>query len=186
MTKDPLALPVANPEYGQTNYVFVRVHNRGSKAANNAEVKLYWANPGTNLSQPYWKTSGIKVDGVAGNTRTITVSVHSASGDGEAIAAAFEWLPPDPAQNTAEPGHFCLLQRVNGHTTGRVSLVARIVGTPAYIANRNPSSLEIHLPNCQWAKKISGHHKVPYDDLQLAIQRGYNGCRFCLPDYNKG
>lgn len=330
-TNDPLALPVANPEYGQTNYIFVRVHNRGSKAANNAEVKLYWANPGTNLSQPYWKTSGIKVDGVAGNTRTITVAAHSASGDGEAITAAFEWLPPDPAQNTAEPGHFCLFatvshpedpilqedvdkvrwennlawkneivtdalansttsaefyvagipgasigelyinsasapaggevklkiptrywegatavsltkvwesegglmcqvtlptgssasltniklksrentliqievklppgarandiypilieQRVNGHTTGRVSLVARIAGTPAYIANRNPSSLEIHLPNCHWAKKISGQHKVPYDDLQLAIQRGYNGCRFCLPDYDQG
>lgn len=77
-------------------------------------------------------------------------------------------------------------QRINGRTTGRVSLVARIVGTPAYIANSNPQSLEIHLPNCRWVKKMAGHHKIPYDDLQLAIQRGYNGCRFCLPEYNKG
>jgi hypothetical protein len=261
----------------------------------------------------------------------VTVPAHSASGDGEVISAAFEWLPPDPSQNTAEPGHFCLFatvshpedpilqedvdkvrwednlawkneivknavsdsttsadfyvagipgasiaalyidctsapaggevklkiptryldrasivgltkvwdsegglvcqvalptgtsasltgiklksrentsvrievklplgaragdvypvsveQRVNGTTTGRVNLVARIMGTPAYIANCNPDSLEIHLPNCQWAKKISGPHKVPYDDLQLALRRGYNGCHFCLPDYNKG
>jgi subtilisin family serine protease len=331
LTNDPTAAPAANPEYGQTNYVFVRVHNRGSKVANNAEVKLYWANPGTNLSKPHWQTSGIKVDGVVGNTRTVTVPAHSASGDGEVISAAFEWLPPDPSQNTAEPGHFCLFatvshpedpilqedvdkvrwednlawkneivknavsdsttsadfyvagipgasiaalyidctsapaggevklkiptryldrasivgltkvwdsegglvcqvalptgtsasltgiklksrentsvrievklplgaragdvypvsveQRVNGTTTGRVNLVARIMGTPAYIANCNPDSLEIHLPNCQWAKKISGPHKVPYDDLQLALRRGYNGCHFCLPDYNKG
>jgi len=77
-------------------------------------------------------------------------------------------------------------QRVNGQTTGRVSLVARTVGTPAYIANSNPESLELHLPTCKWAKKISGRHKVPYDDLELALRRGYNGCRYCLPQYNKG
>jgi subtilisin family serine protease len=331
LSNDPLAPPAANPEYGQTNYVFVRVHNRGSKAANNAEVKLYWANPGTNLSKPYWKTEGIKVDGVAGNTRTINVPAHGAAGDSEAITEAFEWMPPEPAENTVDEGHFCLFasvshpedpilqedvdrvqwednlawkneivkdvvsdsttsaefyvagipgasigalymdsssapaggevrlkiptryldgasaaglnkvwesegglvcqlalptgtsasltgiklkskentqirievqlpasaragdtypvsveQRVNGQVTGRVTLVARINGTPAYIANRNPDSLEIHVPNCQWAKKISGPHKVPYDDIQLALKRGYNGCRFCLPEYNNG
>jgi hypothetical protein len=330
LNNDPLAPPASNPEYGQTNYVFVRIHNRGSKAANDAEVKLYWANPGTNLSKPYWKTDGIKVDGVAGNTRTVSVPAHSAGGDGEAVTAAFEWLPPDPKKNTVEEGHFCLFatvnhpedlvlqedvdkvrwednlawkneivkdqlpdstssaefyiagipgasigalyidsksapsdgeirltmptrylegasalglnkiwesehglvsqvalptgtsasltriklkskentlvrievklpvaakagdvypvsveQQVNGITTGRVSLVARVVGTPAYIANSNPDSLELHLPNCQWAKKISGRHKVPYDDLNLALRRGYNGCRYCLPKYSK-
>ncbi len=326
-----MALPAPNPEYGQTNYVFVRVHNRGSKAANNAEVKLYWANPGTNLSRPYWKTTGLKVNGVDGNVRTVSVPAHSGGGDGEAITASFEWLPPAPSENTVEPGHFCLFatvnhpedpilqedvdkvrwednlawkneivkdalpdttttaefyvagipgasigelyinaasapaggevslkipsryldgatvsgltkvweseggqvcqvalataasgsltrvklkskentlvrmevklprqarpgdvypvwveQRVNGRVTGRVSLVARIAGTPAYIANSNPESKEIHLPNCRWAKKISGRHKIPYDDLQLALRRGYNGCRFCLPEYNNG
>ena len=331
LTNDPALPPALNPEYGQTNYVFVRVHNRGSKAAANADVKLYWANPGTNLTKPHWKTDGIKVDGAAGNIRTITVPAHSAGVDGEAITAAFEWTPPDPTENTVDPGHFCLFatvnhpedpilqedvdkvrwednlawkneivkdllansttsaefyvagipglsigalyidcssaptggevrlkiptrylegatsvglnkvweseggmvsqvslltgasasltgiklkskentlvqievklpvgarpgevypvsieQRVNGRTTGRVSLVARIVGTPAYIANSNPDSLELHLPNCPWAKKISGRHKVPFDDLQLALRRGYNGCHFCLPEYDQG
>jgi serine protease AprX len=329
LNNDPIAQPALNPEYGQTNYVFVRVHNRGSKAANDAEVKLYWANPGTNLSKPFWKTDGIKVDGIAGNTRKISVPAHGAGGDGKAITAAFEWEPPALKENPVEPGHFCLFatvnhpedpivqedvdkvnwednlawkneivqdqladstssaefymagipgpsigelyidsksgptggevslaipsrylegasaiglnkiwesehgqvskvalptgayasltriklkskentlirievklppgarsgdvypvfveQRVNGKTTGRVSLVARVVGTPAYIANSNPESLEIHLPNCQWAKKISGRHKIPYNDLELALRRGYNGCKFCLPKYS--
>lgn len=331
LTNDPTLPPALNPEYGQTNYVFVRVHNRGSKAASNATVKLYWANPGTNLTKPHWKTDGIKVDGAAGNTRTITVPAHGAGGDGVAITAAFEWVPPSPGENPVEPGHFCLFatvnhpedpilqedvdkvrwednlawkneivkdlladsttsaefyvagipgpsigalyidcssapaggdvrlkvptrylegemsaglnkvwesesgmvsqvalltgnsasltgiklkskentmvrievklppgaragevypvsieQRVNGRTTGRVSLVARTIGTPAYIANSNPDSLELHLPNCPWAKKISGRHKIPYDDLQLALRRGYNGCHFCLPEYDQG
>lgn len=331
LSNDPLAPPTSNPEYGQTNYVFVRVHNRGSKMAILAEVKLYWANPGTNLSKPYWKTAGIKAHGLDGYNRTfINVPAHGALGDGEEITQAFEWVPPDPKENTVDEGHFCLFatvshredpilqedvdrvqwednlawkneivkdavsdsttsaefyvagisgnsvgalyidsssapvggeiilkipvryldgasasglnkvwesegglvcrvalptgntasltgiklksrentqvrievqlpasaragdtypvsveQWVNGQTTGRVTLVARIKGTPAYIANRNPKSLEIHVPNCQWAKKISGHHKVPFDDLQLALKRGYNGCRFCLPEYNK-
>lgn len=113
LTNDASAPKADNPEYGQSNYVFVRVHNRGSKAANDAEVKLYWANPGTSLSRPDWQTDGIKVDGGAGHTQTLTVPARSASGDGQAITAAFEWLPPDPAQNTTEPGHFCLFATVS-------------------------------------------------------------------------
>jgi hypothetical protein len=325
LTNDPLAPPVADPEYGQTNYVFVQVHNRSSSAVNNAEIKLHWANPGTNLSKPDWQTIGITVDGRMGNTRRVNVPAYRTSGDGEAITATFEWLPPDPAQNTAEPAHFCLFatvshpeapaaqeelgqvrweawknkivknvmanstasaefyvagisgastgdlyidgtsapaggeirlklptcyledalaagltkvwesagglmsqvalpagaaasltgiklrsrentpvclevklppdaradgsypvsveQRINGRPTGRIDLIARIIGAPAYIADRNSDSLEIHLPTCAWAKKISGTDKVPYDDLQLALRRGYNGCRFCLPAY---
>jgi len=328
LDNDPAAAPAPNPEYGQTNYVFVRVHNRGSKEASNAEVKLYWANPGTNLSKPHWKTDDIKVDGAAGNTRYVTVPARGAAGDGEAVTAAFEWRPPAPGTNTHDPGHFCLFatvdhaddpilqediqyvrwednlawknvsevdtladtttsmefyiagvknassiadiyvdrsalpsggkaklkvparylkdvsvagmekvwesdghkvcrmevtsgtagsmkgiklkasentlatlevdlpadaapgdvypvfveQKVNGTVTGRVTLVARMVGTPAFIANR--SSGELHLPNCDWVKKMSRGNKTPYDNLDLAIRRGYNGCRFCLPDYH--
>ena len=330
LDNDPNALPAYNPEYGQTNYVFVRVHNRGTKAANNAEVKLYWAKGGTNLSQPYWKTDGIKVDGVLGNVRYVDVPAHNATGDGEAITAAFEWSPPNPETYEIEPGHFCLFatvnhsedpilqqdvtvvrwednlawknvnvknmlpdtesgmefyvagiegasstadlhidgsalpaggtvklkvpsrfledstmvnlhvvwesegglisqvevtsdktadimgislkpnentlvrlevtlpedardgdvypifveQKVNGIFTGRVTLVARAVGAPAYIANCNPRSRELHLANCFWVGKMLKGHKVPYDDLEAALRRGYDGCRFCLPEYH--
>ncbi|MGB9176245.1 MAG: S8 family serine peptidase [Methanoregula sp.] len=330
LTNDPAEPPAPNPEYGQTNFVFVKVRNRGPKAASNATVKLYWANPGTNLSRPYWQTDGILVDGAASNSRQLNVPARSAGGDGEAIADAFEWTPPDPNTDIADPGHFCLFatvdhpddpllqedidrvrwednlawknvveqdmvlnsstsikfyvagnkgaqsiadlhidrsglpsdgkvklklpnryladstitnllkvwesaghissqvevtsattadiqgirlksnentllmlevtlpkkakdgdvfpvyieQRTNGTVTGRVTLAARTMATPAYIANRN--SGEIHLSNCGWAKKISGSHKIPFNDLDLAIQRGYNGCRFCLTKYDTG
>jgi len=328
LTNNPTLPPVPNPEYGQTNYVFVRVHNRGSNNANDAEVKLYWANPGINLSHSYWNTNGItNVGGVNGNVQLVNVPAHSASGDGETIAV-FEWMPPDPTTNLLDPGHFCLFatvshsddpilqtdvtavrwednlawknvnvknmlpntstsmefyisgrkevsstadihidrsalplrgsvklkipsrylddsttvnlkrvwqseggqvcqvevtsnetadikgiklkpnentlsmlevtlpenakegevytifveQKVNGTLTGRITIVARTVGTPAYIANSR--SGEIHYPNCTWVKKMSKRNKIPYDDLKLAIRRGYNGCKFCLPEYN--
>lgn len=325
---DPSASPSPNPEYGQTNYVFVRVHNRGSKEAVNAEVKLYWANPGTNLSKQYWKVDDIRVNGVLGNVRQIDVPAHSAGQDGEAVTVAFEWLPPDPQSNTLTPGHFCLFatvnhpddplqqediqfvrwednlawknvvenyqlsgskttmefyvaglkdqtatsdlsidrsdlpsggsaklkiptrflegadvmnlekvweseghktckvevttpttgdingitlkpnentlvrlevtlpentvdgevypvsveQKVDGTVTGRVTLVARTVGTPAYIANSRTG--EIHYPDCEWVDQMSNKNKVPFDDLELAIKRGYNGCKTCLPEYD--
>ena len=328
LTNDPTAAPVENPEYGQTNYVFVKVYNRGSRAGNNATVKLYWANPGTNLSRPFWNTNGISVGGNPGNTRTVSVPARTAAGDGQVITQAFEWDPPEPDTNINDEGHFCLFASVdhpddpllqedvsavrwednlawknvvvqdnvanaittldfyvagaqgnstfadlhidrkglpqggkvtlkipsrylhgatttnltktwqseggrtckvkvtspntadlkhvhlesrentqvrlevtlpkqfqpgdiypvfveqftNGVLTGRVTLVARMVGTPAYKANRGTG--EIHLSNCNWAKRISSRHVVPFDDLNLALIRGYNGCHFCLPNYS--
>ena len=328
LTDDPAAAPIPNPEYGQTNYVFVRVHNRGSRAASNASVKLYWANPGTNLSRPFWNTTGISIDGAPGNTRLIDVPAHGVGGDGEAITLAFEWTPPDPNLDVVDVGHFCLFasvdhpddpllqedvsavrwednlawknvvvhdvipnaittldfyvagrigesvsadlhidrsalppggkvnlkipsrylkgtiatnleeiwqseggnlckvevtstgtadlkqihlssrentlvhlevtppskfnsgdvypvfveQYTNGQITGRVTLVVRMVGTPAYLGNRHTG--ELHYPTCEWAKKISPRNVVPFENVELAIRRGYNGCRFCLNEYN--
>ena len=87
-----------------------------------------------------------------------------------------------PAQ--AAPGDIYPIyveQKVNGTVTGRVTLVARMAGSPAFIANR--TSGEIHLPNCKWVRLMSRRNKTPFDDLDTAIRRGYNGCRFCLPAY---
>jgi len=330
LDNDPLAEPAPNPEHGQTNYVFVRIHNRGPKTANNATVKLYWANPGTNLTKPFWHTDGIKVGGVETNSQQVTVPGRTSAGEGEILTPAFEWLPPEPDVNTHDSGHFCLFasvthaedpllqedldgvgwddnlawknvkvddaladtetgmdfyvagevgtsvmadlhidrtelpvggkvslkipsrwlagaslsnlnkaweskgglvckqevtsdstadirnikmrpgentlvrlevglpkdavpgelytvfvdQKVNGKPRSRVTLLARTVGTPAYIANRNSSSLEIHRSDCPWARKIALWNKVPYDDLALALKRGFNGCRYCMPEHS--
>lgn len=327
LTNDPADPPAPNPEFGQPNYVFVRIHNKGPKTATNAEVKLYWAKAGTNLSRPYWKTDGIKANETVTNIQYVTVPANNGANEGEAIAA-FEWNPPDPDDYQLEPGHFCLFatvshpddpllmedvhlvrwednlawknvnvidmlpntetgiefyvsgknkksclsdlylersalppsatvrlriptrytedseilnmlqkwesdggriccmemtspqnasiknfklksnentcvrlevdmkddieegkvypvyveQRINGICTGRVTLMVRNAGTPAFIANRR--SGEIHRPDCLWVDDIAKRNKIPYNDLDLAIKRGYNGCRFCLPKYD--
>ena len=49
-----------------------------------------------------------------------------------------------------------------------------------YAANRRSS--EVHKVNCEWAKKISPISKGAY--RELAIKHGYNGCRYCLPEYD--
>lgn len=86
---------------------------------------------------------------------------------------------------TAGDGHYriSIAQVVDGLEMGRVTrLVA--VGQYPFIGNTNTK--EVHIPGCDWVGRISPRHKVPYDSMERAIKRGYNGCRFCLPEYNTG
>lgn len=45
-------------EWGQTNYVYVRIHNRGSVAATAVQVKLYWACPSVSSGTKEWSLIG--------------------------------------------------------------------------------------------------------------------------------
>jgi hypothetical protein len=50
----------------------------------------------------------------------------------------------------------------------------------------NSKTKEVHVFDCEWALKISKHHQVPYNSLEQAIKEGYNGCYYCLPEYDTG
>lgn len=70
-------------------------------------------------------------------------------------------------------------QLVDGVEMGRITR-RLVVGPHAYTANRK--TLEVHRSNCEWVPQMSGKHKVAYSEVNLAIQHGYNGCRYCLPE----
>jgi hypothetical protein len=53
-----------------------------------------------------------------------------------------------------------------------------------YVANKNPISLEVHKKDCEWAHRISVAHRAYYCDLEEALAAGYDGCYYCLPEYN--
>lgn len=78
---------------------------------------------------------------------------------------------------------FFVLQKIDGREMGRVTK-RLLVGDYPYAANRRSS--EVHKANCEWAKKISPGNKVAYHELELALKHGYNGCRYCLPEYDTG
>lgn len=107
----PEAMPIANAEPGNRNYVFVRVHNRGSTAAGDAEVRLHWTRLSTYPTRRLWSTKGIKVDGATGNVRVVTVPASDGATPGQAVTAAFEWAPAPLA--SAKPNFYCLLATVN-------------------------------------------------------------------------
>jgi hypothetical protein len=72
-------------------------------------------------------------------------------------------------------------QIVDGREMGRVTRVLA-VGDYPFLANSN--SEEVHVATCVWAHAVGPSHKVAYKDLEHALNHGYNGCRYCLPEYS--
>ena len=121
-----------NPEYysnpGLSDYVYVRVRNRGCNASVGTEqLKLYWSKAGTSLSYPsYWNgsltTAANKPIGDIIATVTIPVIAPGAS---KIIEIPWHPVNPDDYVNTdansdpslfwieePQPHHFCLLARI--------------------------------------------------------------------------
>jgi len=71
---------------------------------------------------------------------------------------------------------------VDGNEIGRVTRMLA-VGQYPFIANHRTN--EVHVSNCEWGAKISVRNKVAYQKLELALQHGRDGCRYCLPEYSK-
>ncbi|TKK70190.1 hypothetical protein FC093_05420 [Ilyomonas limi] len=109
-----------NPEAGQTNYVYVRVRNRGylSSPASGSKLKLYWAKASTGLSWTFpwtgatYSCSGstVSIGGQIGSAQTI-----SSISAGSYTTLVFAWTPPKPSDYPcfgADASHFCLLARI--------------------------------------------------------------------------
>lgn len=72
-------------------------------------------------------------------------------------------------------------QLIDGREMGRVTR-RLAVGLHAYTANR--MTREIHRSNCEWVGKMNAKNKAGYPEVTLAIRHGYNGCRYCLPEFS--
>ena len=57
---------------------------------------------------------------------------------------------------------------------------------PRFVANRRPYSREVHREDCPWVRRMRPDNKVFYDDLAQALAEGYDGCHFCLPQFDHG
>jgi len=80
-----------NPEFGQTNFVNVRLYNKGTVLAKNVTVALYWAKASAGLAWPIdWHSVGSAATDVD-PSGTVTVVIP--------------WIP-------AFEGHVCLLVRI--------------------------------------------------------------------------
>ena len=44
----------------------------------------------------------------------------------------------------------------------------------------NPRSHELHISSCPFWSQLGSGSKVPFEHLEDAVRRGYNGCAFCL------
>jgi hypothetical protein len=105
-----------NPEYripgSSSNYVYVRVRNRGCTGSASGTLKLYWAKASSGLSWPSPWDGSVTVPALMG-TSIGSQSVTVAAGDDEILV--FPWMPPNPADYAsfgADQAHFCLLARI--------------------------------------------------------------------------
>ncbi len=48
----------------------------------------------------------------------------------------------------------------------------------------NVRTREVHTFSCGFRQKMRPRNQVPFQTVELALARGYNGCRYCLPDYS--
>lgn len=106
-----------NPAGGATNFVYVRVRNRGCASSAGANVRLYWAKASSGLAWPApWDGSVSSASGaVLGGQIGPAAGISSGSvASGAERIVEFTWTStPDPASYTADfgadNGHFCLL-----------------------------------------------------------------------------
>jgi hypothetical protein len=118
--------PAESPIFGQDNYVYVRIRNRGLAATGVTTARLYYADPATSLVFPSdWKDgqSGVAAEGslgVGGSGSNQQTFPAVAPGAANVLPQPFVWQPPDPTSATQSQvlpdgrtvGHFCLLTRL--------------------------------------------------------------------------
>lgn len=72
-------------------------------------------------------------------------------------------------------------QVVDGQELGRMTM-ALGVGDHPYLANARTH--EVHRSHCVWAQHVTPRHRLAFRNVERAIKHGYNGCRYCLPEYD--
>ncbi|GAB5400835.1 MAG: hypothetical protein Aureis2KO_24200 [Aureisphaera sp.] len=74
----------------------------------------------------------------------------------------------------------------NGEIAGRITFdIMSIKDSEDYVFG-NPRSLELHTIHCPFWEVISDKNKIPFKEIQDGIDRGYNGCAFCLSEHDTG
>lgn len=107
----PVANPKHNPNAAFNNIIRVTARNRGSQAALNTEVYLYWADPATYLPFTVWNRSGIFI-GPNFQTPGNRIVIPQISANGGTATVSFGWAPPAPGSNIRQDDHFCLIARL--------------------------------------------------------------------------
>jgi hypothetical protein len=132
---NPVANPTHNPAVRFNNIIRVTVRNRGTQAARNVQVFLYWSDPGTNIPFPAeWRSTGIFTGAAPAfpdQSNTIVIPQLNA---GAMTNVDFAWAPPAPGSNLAGDNHFCLLVRLE-HPADPSNIGAG--GFPSIPANNN-------------------------------------------------
>lgn len=105
--------PVYRPAGSGSNYVYVRVRNRGCSGAGTGNVKLYWAKASTALGWPAPWDGSVTTPALMGGL--IATQPTGSVAAGGFVILQYPWYPPNPSDYSsfgADQSHFCLLSRI--------------------------------------------------------------------------
>ena len=75
-------------------------------------------------------------------------------------------------------------QDQDGVLAGQLTIEITAVKESEDYVYGNARSRELHTFSCIWRKQMSPKNQIPFQTIKDALARGYNGCRFCLPNYS--
>lgn len=75
-------------------------------------------------------------------------------------------------------------QEQDGVAAGRLTIEITAVKESEDYVYGNVRSRELHIWDCSYRRAMKPCNQVPFQTIQEALARGYNGCSFCLPEYN--
>ena len=145
-----------NPLGGKTNYIYVRVWNRGQKKSPESRVAAFWAKAGTNLQWPAAWTGQMMVENIPVGGTVPKLGIVPPLDPGESADVPIEWATPDPEQfsiitNAAVGGdnlwHFCLLLKIadknDGLTYPNLSDIYSYVSYNNNVVQKNVTIVEV-------------------------------------------
>lgn len=77
-------------------------------------------------------------------------------------------------------------QYQDGNIAGKMTINLIAIKESEDYVYGNPNSKELHTIHCPFWDKILDKNKIPFREIRDGLNRGYNGCRFCLSEYDTG
>lgn len=141
-----------NPQYGQNNFIYVRLRSRGCVALSEGNLRVYFSKASTFLYWPdFWEdyyvqtSSGLVLAGdeVDSSPQSLPTDMRA----GEERILKFTWSNmPNPASFPFDKHHFCLLARIESDQDAMATTEIWDVGINARLNNniawKNVSILE--------------------------------------------
>jgi hypothetical protein len=139
-----------NPEFGQTNYVYVKLHNDFSTSAS-GQLKLYYAQSSTGLSWPAdWTLFSDQTVNIEANSTTIAETTWSPPADGHFCLLA-RW---DQPTSPSDPMTFAEVSDVGLNTRNNNNIVWRNVHVVDIESNVSADAAEFLVRNTQQEQMI--------------------------------
>ena len=173
------------PIVGKTNFAYVRIKNRGTKAANSVVVRGFHALPGVGLVYP--------TDWQPMTTPQLNAPSLAAGDNVGVVVGPFKWTP-------AQVGHECMFfsvsakgdaSNIDGAITGAIP-EWRLVPNDNNIAQRNVHPVKLKLADVDWEKlpfwiRNNGRQPVRLGvDVKLPDWLARLGWKFDVPQITKG